>query len=102
MPSSNENEYSKNRVSGMGCSYTPFGAYNMNTTGRNLVVNPRPASLRNPSIVVVPSFGGVSYNNLTTNMGTQKAPMCGGYLSMQDSYPQYPNNCGAFSSNLCG
>jgi hypothetical protein len=53
---------------------------------------------RSNEVVVVPGFGAASYNVL--NQGA--APSCSGYFGLNNAYPQYPNACGAFSSNLCG
>lgn len=95
-------EYTKPRVAGPNCSYATLYGYNQNVLGQNRFIGPNIAQSRNPNIMVVPSFGGTSYNNNYTNLaGNGKAPVCGGYLNLQNSYPQYPNSCGVFSSNLC-
>lgn len=97
MPGSST-EYSKPTVSAGGCSYSTLNAYNQNYFGRSASGAPVMSQTRSNEVVVVPSFGGPGYN-LGQSM---KRPSCSGYHNIKGAYPNYPNACGLFSSNLCG
>lgn len=97
-----QHEYSKPSVSGSGCNYANLYGYNQNYFGRGHVTTPQISGSRSSEIVVVPAYGGVGYNALTTNLANGKMPSCNGFYSLKSAYGQYPNACGAFSSRLCG
>lgn len=93
-------EYTQSSVGANGCSYSTLNSYNQNYFGRGQMnMAPQLSQTRSNEVVVIPGFGGSSYNIL--NSGVQGGN-CNGYYSIQDAYPQYPNACGAFSSALCG
>ena len=92
-------EYSRPSVTSGGCSYATLEAYNQNYFGRGRVGAPMSAQTRSSEIVVVPSFGGIGYQNLTNG---NAAPSCNGYFDIRSAYPNFPNTCGKFTSNLCG
>lgn len=94
----NQREYSKPTVTASGCAYATLSSYNEHYNGNGLVGIPVASQTRSNEVVVIPSYGGSSYN---TKMH-QKAPACGGYYSVSSAYPNYPNTCGQFSSSLCG
>lgn len=103
MPSSSY-EYTHPTVQGPNCSYASLYSYNQNVLGQNRFTGPNIAQSRNPNILVVPSFGGNAYGALNNGLAQAPGgvPVCGGYLGLQNAYPNFPNGCGAFSSNLCG
>ena len=94
-------EYNKPSVSGAGCNYANLQSYNQNYFGRGHVTTPQISSSRSAEIVVVPSYGGVGNNALTTNLANGKTPSCNSFYTLNSAYPSYPGTCGAFSSNLC-
>jgi hypothetical protein len=110
MPGYNGHEYSKPSVTSSGCSYATLDAYNQNYFGRGRAGPPMRAQTNSPEVVIVPSFGGMGYANLTNNtapncggrqMSNSAAPSCNGYFDISNAYPNYANTCGRFTSNLC-
>ena len=92
-------EYSRPSVTSNGCSYSTLSSYNANYSGRGPIVGaPTMSRARSNEIVVVPSYGGPGYQNLTQ----QRNSTCTGYYPVSSAYPAYPNACGQFSSRLCG
>ena len=98
----NNHEYTGPSVKGPGCNYASLYSYNQNYFGRGRVTIPQAASNRSSEVVVVPSYGGVGYNSLNTNIGNQKVPSCNGFYNLTSAYPNFPSACNAFSSRLCG
>lgn len=90
-------EYTKPTVTSGGCAYANLSSYNQNYYGRSASGAPVMSQTRSNEVVVVPSFGGVGYN-----LGPSKRPSCSGYQTIKGAYPNFPNACGLFSSNLCG
>ena len=91
-------EYNNSTVSGNGCSYATLDAYNQNFSVRGRMSAPRFSQTGSSEVIIVPSFGANGYNTLTQSA----APSCSGYFDIRNAYPNYPNTCGKFSSNLCG
>ena len=98
----NHQEYTGPSVKSNGCNYASLYSYNQNYFGRGRVTVPQAAGSRSAEIVVVPSYGGMGYNSLNTNIGNQKIPSCSGFNNLTTAYPSFPSGCGAFSSRLCG
>lgn len=102
------NEYSRPSVTASSCAYAQLDNYSQNYQARGLVGAPVQASSRSNQIVVVPSYGGVGYDNAGYGLGysTLSGPRrssCSGYQSMVNAYPSFTNNaCGRYYSSLCG
>ena len=96
--SSYPNEYNGGSVTSGGCSYASLSNYNQGYYGRSILA---PVPVQNRSLeIIVPSFGAPGYNLSSGDMG--EVASCGGYSNISKSYPNFPSNCGSFSSSLCG
>ncbi len=91
-------EYNRPSVAGPGCSYATLQSYNQNYFGRGRVTVPQLSQARSAEIVI-PSYGGVAYQNVS---GAGRVPSCNGFYDVSSAYPNYPGGCSVFSSNLCG
>jgi hypothetical protein len=92
----NYGEYTNPTVGAGGCSYATLNNYNQNYFGHGAVGAPVMSQVSSNEVVIVPSFGGPGYN-----ISRQRQPTCTGYLNVSGAYPNYPNQCGRFSSSLC-
>lgn len=89
-------EYSGIAV-GNGCAYATLNSYNQNYFGRGGTGSPVISQTRSLQTVVIPSYGGLSYSNMSS-----RVPSCNGYMTLKSSYPNFPNSCSQFSSRMCG
>ena len=91
-------EYNRPTVTSSGCSYATLDSYNQNYFGRGAVGAPTLAQTRSAEVIVIPSYGSIGYNVLQPS---NQQPSCSGYNSMMSAYPNFPDTCGQFSSQLC-
>jgi len=83
-----------------GCSgdYATLSGYNR-PMGSFVAGPPVPSQSAVQSVVIVPSFGGTSYNTLQNNL-TFNQLSSSGYYSISNAYPSYGNNCQAYTTRL--
>ena len=92
-------EYASASAGGLPCNYSTMAGYTHQASSAPFVGAPRASSARSNQIVIVPSYGGPGYNTLSQPAASN---CCGGYYPVSSAYPNYPNACGHFTSNLCG
>lgn len=80
-----------------GCPYASLGSYNQSYFARGQFGPPTLSQTQSSEVIVVPSFGGVSYNIQQNGQD----PYGTGYYTISSAYPQ-GGSCGVYTSNLCG
>ena len=76
-----------------GCGYSALSSY----CGCQTTMAPVPSQVPSMATVVVPVFGGISYNSLTLGGGCSNG--CG-YVSINDAYET--SQCGSYTTRNCG
>jgi hypothetical protein len=91
---------SADQCSDDGCSgdYATLSGYNR-PMGSFVAGPPVPSQTAVQSVVIVPSWGGYSYNTLQNNL-TYNQLSTSGYFSISNAYPSYGNSCQAYTTSL--
>ena len=101
-------EYTNSTVGSKSCGYTTLGNYNggggcgggaSNCGGPSAPIPA--AAATNGNLVLVPAFGGISYNTLTHNITDPRMKSCSGYFGVQSAYPNALNNCVQMEQRRC-
>lgn len=93
-----KSEWQRPTVASDGCAYSTLAVYNQGYYGRG-IISPTPAVINRFGIqpLIPPAVTIPGYEVLGGCVSS-----CGGYYTIADAYPSYPNNCGRYSSGLCG
>ena len=94
------NDYTRPSVNGGYGSYSSLANYNQRYYGGGITV-PVPATTVGFETVLIPRNKSAGYNSLRSCIVKQQNNGSG-YLNINDSYPNYSNNCNRFTSRLCG
>jgi hypothetical protein len=89
-------EFYNRSSAGGGCSYASLAQYNQGYGAAAMA--PVPATTPSMATTIVPTFGAPGYDTLQHGANV---PGCGGYFNIKMAYPQYDNNCTAFTSRMC-